>query len=91
MKKDMRRMMLLINPHIIESFCIEGTIVIEKSPIPKTAKWIGTNYDWERGCFAICFEDKSFKPVPYGHIIPQIDSSALICKRLKKKFKGGKS
>lgn len=80
-------MILLITPQIFESFCVEGTVIIEKSPIPKKAKWIGTNYDWERGCFAVCFEDKSFEPVPDGYIIPQIDASAFIFKRLNKKVR----
>lgn len=58
----------------------QGTFEIVDSPVPLDAKYIGVHYDWQIDRFLICFEHKSFEPIPEGQCLPIVESIKLIRK-----------
>ena len=72
--KKRKRVYLRVNPSAFQHFIKPGRYEIAESSIPKDAKYLGIKYDWETDSFLMCYEHKSFKPIPEGECLPVIES-----------------
>ena len=74
-----RRVSVRISPEFIGMMARDSgddcIITSVQSQIPKDAKFIGVNWDFQRDCFYICFEHESFELISYGKILPEVMST----------------
>ncbi len=72
-----KRVYMRVNPSAFQFLFKQGKYEITESSIPKDAKYLGTQYDWQIDSLLICFEHKSFKPIPEGECLPVIEDLTI--------------
>lgn len=75
--KKRKRVFMRVNPSAFQLLFKEGKYEIAEPAIPKDAKYIGTQYDWQTDSLLVCFEHKSFKPIPEGQYLPVIENLTI--------------
>jgi len=59
---------------------LSGRLKAQVKGLPPDAVVKHVNYAWERGCLAVFVEHESFRPVPEGNMIPELDLEVSIVK-----------
>ena len=85
-KKRTRRLMgACISPMVLEDFLKKGKIEIIESPIPDTAKYVSSHYDFERDAFIVYFSHSSFPELLEGEVIPYFNLRTFKYNKIKEK------
>jgi len=71
--KTRKRVFVEISPDALKYFLVPGEFEVLSSPVPRDAKYLGIQYDVIVDRFLVCFEHKSFKPIPYGERLPILE------------------
>ncbi|GAG80146.1 unnamed protein product [marine sediment metagenome] len=75
--KKRKRVYVRVNPSAFQYLFKPGRYEIAESSIPKDAKYLGTQYDWQTDSLLICFEHKSFNPISEGVCLPIIEDLTI--------------
>ncbi len=72
-RKTRKRVFVEISSDALKYFLVPGKFEVLSSPVPSDAKYLGIQYEVISDRFLICFEHKSFKPIPYGECLPVLE------------------
>lgn len=71
-----RRVVVPVTPKVFCNLVIDSgddcVIFSVKSGIPKDAKFIGVNWDYQKDIFYVCYEHESFPETEFGYTLPDV-------------------